>query len=154
MAITSNSFSFLIPDYNTSHFRSKDRCLFDNIDFHKFKYCHVWGICVTNNIWFWIGWLDLLALLYSCNQLWQLTISDCLWLAPLLTYWTTSVFSSTVMTDELLPKPMKLFRPIKMCLNETYSKVRVGKHLSNFAIQHGLKQGDALSPLLFNFVSE
>jgi hypothetical protein len=39
-----------------------------------------------------------------------------------------------------------------MCLNETYSKVRIGKHLSDsFPIQNGLKQGDALSPLLFNF---
>jgi hypothetical protein len=38
-----------------------------------------------------------------------------------------------------------------MCLNETYSKVRIGKHLSDsFRIQNGLKQGDALSPLLFN----
>jgi hypothetical protein len=42
-----------------------------------------------------------------------------------------------------------------MCLNETYSKVRTGKHLSDkFPIQNGLKQGDALSPLLFNFVLE
>jgi hypothetical protein len=48
--------------------------------------------------------------------------------------------------------PMKLVRLIKMCLNETYSKVRLGKHLSdNFPIQNGLKQGEALSPLLFNF---
>jgi hypothetical protein len=39
-----------------------------------------------------------------------------------------------------------------MCLNETYSKVRVGKLLCDtFPIQNGLKQGDALSPLLFNF---
>jgi hypothetical protein len=39
-----------------------------------------------------------------------------------------------------------------MCLNETYNKVRIGKHLSDsFRIQDGLKQGDALSPLLFNF---
>jgi hypothetical protein len=39
-----------------------------------------------------------------------------------------------------------------MCLNETYSKVRIGKHLSDsFPIQNGLKQGDALSPLLFSF---
>jgi hypothetical protein len=45
---------------------------------------------------------------------------------------------------------MKLVRLIKMCLNETYSKVRRGKHLSyNFLIQNSLKQGDALSPLLF-----
>jgi hypothetical protein len=39
-----------------------------------------------------------------------------------------------------------------MCLNETYSKVHTGKHLSDmFPIQNGLKQGDALLPLLFNF---
>jgi hypothetical protein len=42
-----------------------------------------------------------------------------------------------------------------MCLNETYSKVRICKYLSDtFDIQNGLKQGDALSPLLFNFASE
>jgi hypothetical protein len=49
----------------------------------------------------------------------------------------------------------KLVRLIKMCLNETYSKVRVGKILSDkFPIQKVLKQGDALSPLLFNFTLE
>jgi hypothetical protein len=48
--------------------------------------------------------------------------------------------------------PMKLVKLTKMCLNETYSKVRIGKHLSDkFPIQNDLKQGDALSPLLFNF---
>jgi hypothetical protein len=48
--------------------------------------------------------------------------------------------------------PMKLVRLIKMCLNETYNKVRIGKHLSdNLRIQSGLKQRDALSLLLFNF---
>jgi hypothetical protein len=42
-----------------------------------------------------------------------------------------------------------------MCLNETYSKVRVGKLLSDtFPIQNALKQGDALSPLLFSFALE
>jgi hypothetical protein len=51
--------------------------------------------------------------------------------------------------------PMKLVRLIRMCLNETYSKVRIGKHLSDdFSIQIGLKQGDALSPLLFSFALE
>jgi hypothetical protein len=51
--------------------------------------------------------------------------------------------------------PKKLVRLIKMCLNETYSKVRVGKLLSDkFPIQNGLKQGDALSPLIFNFALE
>jgi hypothetical protein len=44
---------------------------------------------------------------------------------------------------------------IKMCLNETYSNVRIGKHLSvSFPIQNGLKQGHALSPLLVNFALE
>jgi hypothetical protein len=50
---------------------------------------------------------------------------------------------------------MKLVRLIKMYLNETYSKVRMGKYLSdNFSIQNGLKEGGALSPLLFNFALE
>jgi hypothetical protein len=39
--------------------------------------------------------------------------------------------------------------------NETYSKVHIGKYLSeSFPIQNGLKQGDALSPLLFKFALE
>jgi hypothetical protein len=39
----------------------------------------------------------------------------------------------------------------KMCLNETYSRVRVHKHLSvRFPIKNGLKRVDALSPLLFS----
>jgi hypothetical protein len=50
--------------------------------------------------------------------------------------------------------PMKLVRLIKMCLNGKYSRVRVGKHLSDmFPIMNGLKQGDALLPLFFKSVS-
>jgi hypothetical protein len=50
---------------------------------------------------------------------------------------------------------MKLVRLIKMCLNETRIKVRIGKFLSvSFPIQNGLIEGDALSPLLFNFALE
>jgi hypothetical protein len=50
---------------------------------------------------------------------------------------------------------MKIAKLVKMCLNETYSRVRVGKHLlDTFPIKNGLKQGDALSPLLFNFALE
>ncbi|KAJ4449581.1 hypothetical protein ANN_00984 [Periplaneta americana] len=49
----------------------------------------------------------------------------------------------------------KLVRLIKMCLNETYSRVRIGQFLSDaFPIHCGLKQGDALSPLFFNFALE
>jgi sorting nexin-29 len=51
--------------------------------------------------------------------------------------------------------PKKLVRLIKICSNETYSKVSVGKLLSDkFPIQNGLKQGDALSSLLFDFALE
>jgi hypothetical protein len=51
--------------------------------------------------------------------------------------------------------PMKLVRLTKMCLTEMHSRVRVGKDLSDmFPIRNGLKQGDALSPLLFNFALE
>ncbi|KAJ4439480.1 hypothetical protein ANN_07604 [Periplaneta americana] len=50
---------------------------------------------------------------------------------------------------------LKLVRLIKMCLSETYSRVRIGQFLSDpFPIHCGLKQGDALSPLLFNFALE
>ena len=42
-----------------------------------------------------------------------------------------------------------------MCMAETYSGVRLGQNLSDmFPIRNGLKQGDVLSPLLFNFALE
>ena len=48
--------------------------------------------------------------------------------------------------------PKKLIRLIKMCLTKTYGSVRVGKNLPDMLpIRNGLKQGDALSPLLFYF---
>jgi hypothetical protein len=51
--------------------------------------------------------------------------------------------------------PTKLVWLIKIYLSETYNKIRIGKHLSdNFLIQNGLNQGDALTPLLFNFAVE
>jgi hypothetical protein len=50
---------------------------------------------------------------------------------------------------------MKLVRLIKMCLNEVCNKTDIGKHLSdNSLTQNGLKQGNALLPLLFNFSIE
>jgi hypothetical protein len=57
-----------------------------------------------------------------------------------------------------IPEKGIFFNPIiliKICLYETYRKVRVGKYLSdNFPAHSGLTQGDALSPLLFNFALE
>jgi len=51
--------------------------------------------------------------------------------------------------------PKKLARLIKMCLNETYSRVQVGKHASDmFPIRNGLKKGDALMSFLLNCVVE
>jgi hypothetical protein len=51
--------------------------------------------------------------------------------------------------------PMKLIRLIKICLNETYDKVRIGKYFfDTFPIQNDIKQGDDLSPLFFNFALE
>jgi hypothetical protein len=48
--------------------------------------------------------------------------------------------------------PVKLVSLIKMCLNETYNRVQVSKHLSDmFPITNGVKQGDPLLPLFFNF---
>jgi hypothetical protein len=47
--------------------------------------------------------------------------------------------------------PMKLVRLIKMCLNEACSEVYICKTLSDtFPFQNGLKQRDALLPLVFN----
>jgi len=51
--------------------------------------------------------------------------------------------------------PLKLVRLIKESLTETYSRIQVGKHLSDvFPIRNGLKQGDDLSPWIFNFALE
>jgi hypothetical protein len=51
--------------------------------------------------------------------------------------------------------PIKLVRLIEMCLTEKYSRDQAGKNLSYmFPIRNGLKQGDALMPLLFNFALE
>jgi hypothetical protein len=37
---------------------------------------------------------------------------------------------------------MNPVRPIKICLNETYSKIHIGEHLSNvYSVMNGLMQG-------------
>jgi hypothetical protein len=44
---------------------------------------------------------------------------------------------------------------IKMYLNKTHSKIRVGKQLSdNFLVHNSLKQSDVLKPLFFNLAIE
>jgi len=51
--------------------------------------------------------------------------------------------------------PRKLVRLIKMSLTETYNRVRVGKNVPDrFPVRNGLKQGDAVSPVFFNFALE
>ena len=51
--------------------------------------------------------------------------------------------------------PMKLVSLIKMCMTATCCRVRIGKNLSDmFPIRNDFKQGDALSPLLFNVALE
>jgi len=51
--------------------------------------------------------------------------------------------------------PKKIVRIIKLCLTETYSRVRVGKNLSDmFPTRNGSKQGDDLSPVLSNLALE
>jgi len=46
--------------------------------------------------------------------------------------------------------PIKQVKLLTMCLNETYSRVRVGKHLSDmFPTKNGLQQEDTLFQLCF-----
>jgi hypothetical protein len=60
---------------------------------------------------------------------------------------------SHILTEFVLP--MKQATLIKMCLNETNVKVRIGKYLSDkFSIQNTVKQRNALSALLFSFALE
>jgi hypothetical protein len=51
--------------------------------------------------------------------------------------------------------PRKLVGLIQTCFNKTYSTLLIGKYQFNkFPIQSGLKKGDVLSSLLFNFALE
>jgi hypothetical protein len=44
---------------------------------------------------------------------------------------------------------------MKMYLNKSYSKILISKDLfDKYSVENGLKQGDALSPLFFNFALE
>jgi hypothetical protein len=49
----------------------------------------------------------------------------------------------------------KLFKLCRIGNNEMYAKVKTGKHLSSkLKVNWGLRQGDAIAPLLFNIVLE
>jgi len=51
--------------------------------------------------------------------------------------------------------PRKLIRLTKLCMENTQYTVRVDKTMSTpFTVNTGLKQGDTLSPILFNLVLE
>jgi sorting nexin-29 len=51
--------------------------------------------------------------------------------------------------------PKKLVNLCRILNNEIYAKVKIGKHLSpKFEVMKGLRQGDAIAPLLFNVVLE
>jgi hypothetical protein len=67
----------------------------------------------------------------------------------------TSALEVKIQRKSVVEVPMKLVRRIEMRFNETHSKGHIGKYLSdNCPIQIGLKQKDALTQLLFNFVFE
>jgi len=54
------------------------------------------------------------------------------------------------MTNNVDELGLVYLRLTKMCINESYSKVRVRKRLSDaLLIQNGMKEGDALSPFFF-----
>jgi hypothetical protein len=51
--------------------------------------------------------------------------------------------------------PKKLVKLCRTSSNEMYGNVKIGKHLSSeFKVNRGLRQGDALTPLLLNVVLE
>jgi hypothetical protein len=50
---------------------------------------------------------------------------------------------------------VKLVMLVETCLNKTCSKIHIGRRISDtFLVHCSLKQGDALSPLLFRFTLE
>jgi len=49
--------------------------------------------------------------------------------------------------------PKKLVKLCRILNNEICAEVKIGKHLSSeFKVNKGLRQGDAIAPLLFNVV--
>ena len=51
--------------------------------------------------------------------------------------------------------PKKLVKLCRILNNEVYAKIPFGKHLSSeFKVNKGSRQGDAIAPLLFKIVME
>ena len=68
-------------------------------------------------------------------------------------YWSMKILTLYISTVNF--HPLMWYNIIKTCLEGIQSKVRIKNCLSsNFPIENGLKQEDALSPLLFNFALE
>jgi len=64
-----------------------------------------------------------------------------------MTLWRKEIWSA--MHKPVSPK--KLVILCRILNNEVYAKVKIGEHLSSeFNINKGLRQGDAIAPLLFN----
>jgi hypothetical protein len=106
---------------------------------HQVMYYHVWGVCVTNNNWFWIGWLDLLALRL---QLQSIITAQNQWppKSRSIPYWTTTVFSSIVTNDEWkiacdwivgLPYEWRLTNALSFIL-VTWGETTRDSHLEHF----------------------
>ncbi|KAJ4446980.1 hypothetical protein ANN_13682 [Periplaneta americana] len=60
-----------------------------------------------------------------------------------------------MLSGKCMSAPQHIYNLRGISRSEKYTKVRIGQFLSDaFPIHYGLKQGDALSPLLFNFALE
>jgi hypothetical protein len=67
------------------------------------------------------------------------------------TIWRKEIWSEM----HKLSFPKKLVNPCRILNNEVYAIVKIGRHLSSeFKVNKGLRQGDAIPPLLFNVVLE
>ena len=52
-------------------------------------------------------------------------------------------------------KSLSIISATGCSLSEIYAKVKIGKHLaSEFKVNKGMRQGDAIAPVLFNVVLE
>ena len=77
------------------------------------------------------------------------------WYKEIMCSSISNSFAEEYLWQKLLPLVITVAPDFCFLVLNTDSRVRVGKNLSEmFPIRNGLKQGDALSPLLFNFALE